>query len=121
MRGYHTVTHRFQEVTRSDRVSVKCAGCGKDRVRTVTVTHTINPYNRNDDGSVRSPQEVADRVRAELAGRVKETAASTIICKTCLATSDAASILARKAEGRVAGEEQGRVIAHANTPIELKE
>lgn len=97
MRGFHTTTHRFQEVTRTQRVSVTCAGCNKPRTRTVTVTHTINPYNRNELGHVRSPQEVLDCVRAELAERVKETERRQIICKACLADGDAARIL-RKAK-----------------------
>ncbi len=93
MRGFHTVTHRFQEVSRQQRVSVKCMGCGKDRVRTVTVTHTINPFNRNDAGEIRSPEEVRQRVVAELAERVKETAGSKIICRTCERENDAARII----------------------------
>jgi len=91
MRGFRTVTHRFQEVTRQQRVSVKCLGCGKDRRRTVTVTNTINPYNRNELGEVRSPAEVLECVRAELAKRVGETVGKSIVCKTCLQEGDAAS------------------------------
>lgn len=83
MRGWHTVTHRFQEVTRSQRVDVKCSSCGKPRTRTVSVTNTINPYNKNELGQVRSPQEVLDCVRAELAVQVEKTAAKSIICAPC--------------------------------------
>lgn len=83
MRGFHTVAHRFQEVTRQQRVTVKCAGCGKDRIRTVTVTHTINPFNRNEHGEVRSPQEVLECVRAELAKQVAEMPSRRIVCRTC--------------------------------------
>lgn len=90
MRGFHTTTHRFQEVTRRQRVGVTCGGCGKPRIRTVTVTHTINPFNKNDLGQVRSPQEVLDRVRAELAEQVKATAGKTIVCKACKAEDGAA-------------------------------
>jgi hypothetical protein len=100
MRGFHTVTHRFQEVTRQQRVTVKCIGCGKDRVRTVTVTHTVNPFNRNDLGEARSAQEVLECVRAELAKRVNETALSKIICRTCEKTGDAASIIQRAEAAR---------------------
>ncbi len=90
MRGFHTVSHRFQEVSRQQRVIVKCVGCGKNRTRTVTVTHTVNPFNRNEAGEVRSAQEILDRVREELAGQVKKTAGQTIICRTCEREHDAA-------------------------------
>ncbi len=99
MRGFHTVSHRFQEVTRQRRVTVKCIGCNKDRVRTVTVTHTINPFNKNELGHVRSPQEVANQVREELAEQVKKMAGQTIICRTCEHDRDAAKILQAASDG----------------------
>jgi hypothetical protein len=98
MRGYRTTTHTYQQVSRQQRVTVTCSGCGKDRVRTVSVTHTINPFNRNELGQPRSPAEVLDRVRIELAECVREAAARTIICKTCTQKNDAASYLQSPAE-----------------------
>lgn len=83
MRRYRTVTTRFQEVTRSQPVEVKCSACGQRRTRIVKVTHTINPYNRNELGQPRSHDEVRACVLAELARQVASTADSTIICRPC--------------------------------------
>lgn len=54
----------FEEVTRYGRATWKVDG--KRRTKRHKVTHTINPWNRNDDGTVRSREEVTARVEAEL-------------------------------------------------------
>lgn len=86
MRGFRTITQTFDEVTRIERVTVLCSGCRKPRIRTVKVTHTVNPFNRNKLGHVRSPQEVLERVRAELADRVAKVKCTPLICRTCEAS-----------------------------------
>ncbi|MCA1570762.1 MAG: hypothetical protein LC798_10690 [Chloroflexi bacterium] len=44
--------------------SLPCPVCGKKVRRRWTVEHTVNPYNRNADGTVRTPQQVQERARA---------------------------------------------------------
>ena len=38
---------------------------GKKRQKTVTFMKTVNPWNRNEDGTVRTPEEIRVLVRAE--------------------------------------------------------
>ena len=60
-----TRTIRFRPIrTRRTRTG-KCPVCGKSVSRTRTFEHTVNPFNRNSDGSIRNPMEVSERVHAE--------------------------------------------------------
>lgn len=57
-----TVTTRFQEVSARRTKHGICPGCGGAVTRSKTFTNTINPFNRNDDGSVKT----AEQVRADV-------------------------------------------------------
>ena len=52
----------FQKVTWSSRVAGKCPKCGKNAVRHITITHTVNPYNRNENGIPKTREEVWEDV-----------------------------------------------------------
>ena len=73
---------QFEEITRKRTVSFVCQSCAKPKKRVLSVTHTINPYNQNPDGTVRTPGEVLDCVRGELDALV----AKTTTCATCSKT-----------------------------------
>lgn len=77
------ITMRFEQVTRKRKVRVKCNVCGKMRNRYVSVTHTVNLFNKNDDGSIRSTEEVQHRVSVELDSDVKKLLADGIVCGSC--------------------------------------
>jgi hypothetical protein len=62
--SYHTVTTRYEPVTTSREHRGKCSVCGKPTVRRRTFQHTVNPFNKNEDGSVRTRAEVWKRVNA---------------------------------------------------------
>lgn len=51
-------TVRFQEVRRTASRTVACIGCGKKLKRQRTFEQTINPFNRNGDGEVKSYAEI---------------------------------------------------------------
>jgi hypothetical protein len=79
-------THiRFQEVTRKKTLKVKCRCCNKKRSRTLSTTHTVNPYNTNEDGSVKSYGEVCQDAQAALDELVTKWSAPefTILCDPC--------------------------------------
>lgn len=61
-----TVT-RFEEVSLRGQKNVRCAGCGKRLRRSTTVTNTVNPYNRNAAGQVKTYGEVRADVERLLA------------------------------------------------------
>lgn len=52
------MTWKFQEVSRRAERSGVCPGCGGATRRRQTFTHTVNPFNKNADGTVKTPQEV---------------------------------------------------------------
>ncbi len=57
-------TIRFQEVKYPVKRRVECAGgCGKKLTRQTTLTQTINPFNKNADGSVRTYSDIWRELR----------------------------------------------------------
>lgn len=59
--------YTFQVVRQSRTLSGPCPACGGTTSRTKTFEHTINPFNRNPDGTMRTYEEVRENVRAEAA------------------------------------------------------
>jgi len=59
--------HTYEECSISGSKSGKCALCKKQVTRKRTVTHTINPFNKNADGIPKNRSEVYECVKAELA------------------------------------------------------
>jgi hypothetical protein len=59
--------HRFNGPTRIAVRKGVCPVCGKKGARQSTIQHTVSPFNRNPDGSVRTYAEVAECVGAEAA------------------------------------------------------
>jgi len=55
----------FQVVRARQERAGYCPVCGKLAKRSRTFEQTVNPWNRNEDGSEKTPQEVALAVRAE--------------------------------------------------------
>lgn len=60
-----TVTYRFKVVKTRREKSGKCPVCGKRVIRKATFEHTINPFNKNKDGSVKNESEVRRDVNIE--------------------------------------------------------
>jgi hypothetical protein len=61
---YRVIT-TFEEIPARARRRGKCPTCGKPVVRSRTFTMTVNPFNKNPDGSVRTRREVWIAVSAE--------------------------------------------------------
>jgi hypothetical protein len=60
-----------------------CPSCGKaNRKRSFTVEHTVNPFNKNPDGSVRTASEVSANARAA-AKLERDQFATEPLCKAC--------------------------------------
>lgn len=51
-------TIKFDRVRRTGYKTVKCSGCGKKLQRQKTVERTINPFNKNTDGSIKTRGEI---------------------------------------------------------------
>jgi hypothetical protein len=56
-----------------------CRECGKRCTRSKTFEQTVNPWNKNKDGSPKTP----DEIRAELRVTVKTWIGEAIICASC--------------------------------------
>lgn len=69
---------RFESVNLTGFKQGKCADCDKRTKRTKRFTQTINPYNRNPDGSVKTRDQVYESVRSEI-DRWK----ALVICAGC--------------------------------------
>jgi len=66
-RGYRRIVETYEQVTaRADRKG-RCPGCGRVVRRSRTVMNTVSPFNKNPDGTVRTPAEVQAKVAAEAA------------------------------------------------------
>lgn len=72
-------TYNFAEVTKRGKKSGKCAVCGKRTTRSITITNTINPFNKNADGAPKSYDEVLADVTAKRDGWL----ANPVMHKTC--------------------------------------
>lgn len=92
-----TRTIHFQPVTLRQSVSYKCIDCKKPRTRMVKVEHTVNPFNKNEDGTVKTREQVRERVREVHAKEVAETKAG-IRCNKCKDAVVAAREAERKAQ-----------------------
>jgi hypothetical protein len=60
-------TYRFPERALFAKKSVPCAVCSKQVRRQKKFWQTESPLNRNEDGTVRTTQEIYDALRVEAA------------------------------------------------------
>jgi len=56
----------FQQIEVKRSVQYACAGCGKKRQKSISVTHTINPFNVNESGQMKNAAEVRQGALDEL-------------------------------------------------------
>lgn len=85
-----------------------CPSCGKpNRVRSFTVEHTVNPFNKNDDGTIRTPSEVSRRAQ-QAAKQERDEFAHKPLCASCENTLP-------YAEARALREERQSLAALSNS------
>ena len=64
--SFRTVTYTYTGPRRTFYKTVRCAGvCGRKLRRQKTIEHTVNPFNKNADGTVKTWAEVERDVIAE--------------------------------------------------------
>jgi hypothetical protein len=66
----------FDEVKYHAKKRGKCKICGKHRTRQQTFSQTLNPFNKNTDGSVKTRYQIMEENKKEAAEWKKEP----IIC-----------------------------------------
>jgi len=60
-----TRRYTFQVVKLQVKKSSKCQICGKRKTRQTTFSQTINPYNKNSNGSMKNCMEIHTELVAE--------------------------------------------------------
>lgn len=71
-------TYRFDEVKMYGYKTGKC-GCGKQRHRQRKFWATINPFNKNDDGTMKTTADI----RKDLKKQIDEWKKEPITCEVC--------------------------------------
>ena len=59
-------TYNFQKISVKDTKKIKCKKCGKSTQETREFWQTVNPFNKNKDGSVKTIAEIYSEIGAEL-------------------------------------------------------
>lgn len=76
-------TYTFQSYPASVKETFDCPSCGKKNcTRTFRVECTVNPFNKNEDGTVKTPREVM-RQSSQRALEAKETFLRKPLCASC--------------------------------------
>ncbi|UTC29924.1 hypothetical protein BAJUN_03220 [Bajunvirus bajun] len=99
MRGYSRVTrHTFRVCRETAPYTCTCIGCKKTFKRKATVEQTENPFNKNEDGSVKTVLEVHRSARAAALAEAEKLEGSEIICRNCEEAPRKALLLEMAAE-----------------------
>jgi hypothetical protein len=80
---FRTVTTTFHGIKGRAAYTCPCDTCGKTLKRTAVVEHTVNPYNKNEDGSVRTPVEVRRRAFEAAEAEAKQLQDKPVTCSNC--------------------------------------
>ena len=57
--------YQFSEVSRIRHASGSCPGCGKAVRRQRKFSQTLNPFNRNPDGTVKNVRDIQEELSVE--------------------------------------------------------
>lgn len=72
-------THVYRQIHAQGTKSLPCPGCGKKVRRSTTITNTVNPFNHNAEGMIKTPQEV----NADVQRLLTEWKTKGEVCRTC--------------------------------------
>lgn len=79
-------TYKFEEITHPVTKRVACRFCGKKLTRSITLSQTVSPFNKDADGNLKSP----DQIRAELKEQAAEWEPTNAIHAACIEAEQAA-------------------------------
>lgn len=99
------VTINFQSFPAKLTARFECSSCGKKRTRVFKAECTVNPFNTNEDGSVKTPAQVRKQSQADVSRQV-ERFMTKPACSTC--------------EGSLSYTERKALSSERNAAIEAK-
>ncbi len=73
----------FQEIKSKKVLNGICKICKKKRTRTISEEQTVNPFNKNEDGTIKNYYEVNTSVKEELNKRIEKFQEEGFVCKNC--------------------------------------
>lgn len=73
----HRVT--FDQITLRREVRVKCSRCRKSLRRVVSDSQTLNPFNKNKRGDIKTEDEIRGEIRKSLSVQAK----GKFFCSEC--------------------------------------
>jgi transcriptional regulator NrdR family protein len=82
--------YTFEEITRKVTRRVPCRVCGVKLTRSETLSQTVNPFNKDDDGNPKTEQQIV----AELKTQAETWHPWNDIHEKCIATEVAAKLAA---------------------------
>ncbi|USN15428.1 hypothetical protein KIKIMORA_02820 [Brevundimonas phage vB_BpoS-Kikimora] len=91
-------TYTFRAYKGSASYTCTCRECGKVVKRTVSTEMTVNPFNKNEDGTVRTPAEVQHRAYAEAKEQAQKLEGTDTTCRECVETPRRELLLTMAAE-----------------------
>lgn len=72
----------FESIIKKQKITGVCKNCGKKRSITISEEETVNPFNKNKDGSIKTYAEVEESVNKELSKKINKWN-KKFICKSC--------------------------------------
>lgn len=93
-----TVTTTFRNYFGTATYRCVCEVCGKPLRRTVTVEYTVNPFNRNAAGEVKSAAEVQAEAQRAATIQAKALDGTRVTCQNCQEKSVRELLLSMAAE-----------------------
>lgn len=80
---FTTTHHKFQKLEVKQTVKVPCLKCGKKAPRVAKAWQTMNPFNKNKDGSIKSSQEIYRELNQEVKICASAILDAKRICSKC--------------------------------------
>ena len=77
-------TYIYEQVTQQVTKNLPCPSCGKKVRRSNTISNTVNPFNKNADGEIRTRAEV----RACVVALAQKWQTEPVICTACKQAAD---------------------------------
>lgn len=78
------IVETYEPIEVSHTLRLKCrGGCGRTVQRTEKASQTQNPFNKDENGNVKSIYQIRQENSARLAAQVEQTKREGLLCRHC--------------------------------------